>query len=123
MQTVEISALVKMLPFTLRGLLAPERKIVQSWKAAAGDGPDAVTDPSETICDFLARLLPWVSLISREQLTEGMVLESDAMAKDIMERLPAVFPHRRWDGQAGVGTLWNFLKLHQMIHHADQIRR
>ena len=53
MQTVEISALVKMLPFTLRGLLAPERKIVQSWKAAAGDGPDAVTDPSETICDFL----------------------------------------------------------------------
>ena len=37
MQAVEISALVKMLPFTLRGLLAPERKIVQSWKAAAGD--------------------------------------------------------------------------------------
>ena len=51
------------------------------------------------------------------------MLDSDAMAKDIMERLPAVFPHRRWDGQAGVGTLWNFLKLHQMIHHADQIRR
>ena len=64
-----------------------------------------------------------MSLISREQLTEGMVLESDAMAKDIMERLPDVFPHRRWDGQAGVGTSWNFPKLHQMMHVADQIRR
>ena len=123
MQTVEISALVKMLPFTLRGLLAPERKIVQSWKAAAGDGPDAIEDPSESICDFLARLLSWVSLISREQLTEGMVVESDAMAKDIMDRLSSVFPHRRWDGQAGVGTSWNFPKLHQMHHVADQIRR
>ena len=123
MQAVEISTLVKMLPFTLRGLLAPERKIVQSWQAHAGEGPDAITDPSESICDFLARLLSWVSLISREQLTEGMVLESDAMAKDIMERLPQVFPHRRWDGQAGVGTSWNFPKLHQMFHVADQIRR
>ena len=123
MQAVEISALVKMLPFALRGLLAPERKIVQSWKAAGGDGPDVVEDPSESICDFLAMLLTWVSLISREELTESMVVESDAMAKDIMERLPCVFPHRRWDGQAGVGTSWNFPKLHQMHHIADQIRR
>ena len=123
MQAVEISALVKMLPFALRGLLAPERKIVQSWKAAGGDGPDVVEDPSESICDFLAMLLTWVSLISRQELTESMVVESDAMAKDIMERLPCVFPHRRWDGQAGVGTSWNFPKLHQMHHIADQIRR
>ena len=80
MQAVEISALVKMLPFSLRGLLAPERIIVWSWKAAADDGPDAITDPSGSICDFLAMLLSWVSLILRQQLTEGMVVENDAMA-------------------------------------------
>ena len=69
----------------------------------------------------------WESLHYKHSVYDARVgipsSNSYAMAKDIMERLPCVFPHRRWDGQAGVGTSWNFPKLHQMHHIADQIRR
>ena len=53
--------------------------------------PDAEEDPSEQIGDFLSRLLTWVSLISREALTEAMVADSDAQAKQLMFVISAVF--------------------------------
>lgn len=119
----EVASLVKMLPFTLRDLLFAEREIVREWAEMCGAGQGAaVEDPSEAVGDLLARLLTWVSLISRPELTESMVHSSDLQAKDLMILLPQVFPFRRWNGHEGRGR-WNFPKLHQMFHVADEIRR
>ena len=119
----EVASLVKMLPFTLRDLLSPERQIVLRWRERCSGAPDAEEDPSEQIGDFLSRLLTWVSLISREALTEAMVADSDAQAKELMFMISAVFPYRRWNGQESSGDKWNFPKLHAMFHVADEIRR
>ena len=119
----EINSLVKMLPFTLRDLLSPEIDIVRAWCAQEPDAHNAPQDPSEEIGNFLARLLAWVSMISREELTDSMVADVDRQAKALMQILPQVFPCRKWDGQQGYCNEWNFPKLHQMYHIADQIRR
>ena len=119
----EINSLVKMLPFTLRDLLSPEIDIVRAWCAQEPDAHNAPQDPSEEIGNFLARLLAWVSMISREELTDSMVADVDRQAKGLMQILPQVFPCRKWDGQQGYCNEWNFPKLHQMYHIADQIRR
>ena len=119
----EVASLVKMLPFTLRDLLSPERQIVLRWRQRCSGAPDAEEDPSEQIGDFLSRLLTWVSLISREALTEAMVADSDAQAKELMFMISAVFPYRRWNGQESSGDKWNFPKLHAMFHVAEEIRR